>query len=141
MPEFSQTILLWLSLFSLVTFVVSLLSLPWLVALIPEDYFQPKRRQALSKRSHPALRLFLLTAKNLLGGVLLLGGTIMLFLPGQGLLTIAMGLILMDYPGKFRLERRLASKPAVFNGLNWLRGRANKPLLQKPNFFPRNDSR
>ena len=53
----------------------------------------------------------------------------MLFIPGQGLLTIAIGLLLMDYPGKFTLERKIASNPKIFNGLNWLRAKVRaRPL-------------
>jgi hypothetical protein len=76
----------------------------------------------------------LLIAKNAFGAILLLGGIIMLFVPGQGLLTIAMGLLLLDYPGKFHLEQRLASNAKILNGLNWLRAKAGTaPLrIEKP---------
>ena len=72
----------------------------------------------------------LLIGKNVLGIILVAGGVIMLFIPGQGLLTIAMGMLLMDYPGKFRLERRIARNEKVLNGLNWLRTHANALPLQ-----------
>ena len=36
-----------------------------------------------------------------------MGGILMLVLPGQGLLTILVGLMLSDYPGKFKLEKEL----------------------------------
>lgn len=126
----NQGLLFWLGLGSFVTFVVSLLSLPWLVALIPDDYFVPKKRHpAPWKDRNPAIRLLALILKNMLGCVLLIGGILMLFVPGQGVLTMMAGLLLLDYPGKFRLERKLATIPAILNGLNWLRGKANKPPL------------
>ena len=53
----------------------------------------------------------------------------MLFLPGQGILTLVMGALLMDYPGKFQLERKIVKTPAILKGLNWLRAKANKPPL------------
>jgi hypothetical protein len=53
----------------------------------------------------------------------------MLFLPGQGLLTMITGLLLIDYPGKFRLERKIVNTPAVLKSLNWLRAKAKKPPL------------
>jgi len=71
----------------------------------------------------------LLIGKNLLGTILLAGGIIMLFMPGQGLLTMAMGLLLLDYPGKFALERRVARQHAVLSGLNWLRAKTGSPPL------------
>lgn len=126
-----QTLLTWLSVISLFTFVVSLLSLPWLSGKIPEDYFMHNRRGPTQLRErHPFIRLCILVGKNLFGFVLLCGGIIMLFLPGQGLLTIAMGLLLMDYPGKYRLERRIASHPSVLKGINWLRAKGNHPPLK-----------
>jgi archaellum biogenesis protein FlaJ (TadC family) len=113
------------------TFFISLLALPWLVARIPVDYFcHEKRHPTPLKQTHPILRIVSLVGKNLLGWVLLLGGLIMLFIPGQGLLTIAMGLLLMDYPGKFSLERKIVRKPKILNSLNWLRRKVNTPPLE-----------
>lgn len=118
----NQTLLTWLSVISLITFVGSLLALPWLVGMIPEDYFLHQRRQPANlKQHHPIVRLLLLIGKNLLGLLLFCGGLLMLFLPGQGLLTIAVGLLLMDYPGKYSLERRIVAYPSILKGINWLR--------------------
>ena len=55
----------------------------------------------------------------------------MLVLPGQGLLTIVTGLILINYPGKYKLEKKLVAMPSVFKALNWIRDKANKPRLKK----------
>jgi hypothetical protein len=74
----------------------------------------------------------MLVAKNLLGIVLLVAGVLMLVAPGQGLLTIAMGIVLIDFPGKFRLERWVVTRPNVWRTLNWLRRRARRPELQRP---------
>lgn len=126
----NQHLLMWMGLGSLAVFVVSLLSLPWLVAQIPEDYFVPKKRRPTQwKTKRPVTRLVTLISKNLLGYVLLLGGIMMLFLPGQGILTMVAGILLIDYPGKFALERKVANTPAIFKGLNWLRAKAKKPPL------------
>ncbi len=128
--EENQHLLMWMGLGSLAVFVVSLLSLPWLVAQIPEDYFVPKKRRPTQwKTKRPVTRLVTLISKNLLGYVLLLGGIMMLFLPGQGILTMVAGILLIDYPGKFALERKIANTPAIFKGLNWLRAKAKKPPL------------
>jgi len=129
MPD--DRVLLWLGLISLIIFFVSLLSLPWLVAKIPADYFAHDRRIATPwKDAHPAVRILLLILKNLLGLVLVIGGLLMLFLPGQGLLTLAMGLVLMDYPGKYTLERWVVSIPLILKGLNWLRRKRHvSPLI------------
>mgnify|MGYP000121233426 CR=1 FL=1 len=126
-----QSLLTWVAATSALVFVVSLLSLPWLVARIPADYFHfHKRHPTHWKQAHPVIRWSYLLGKNLLGLALLTGGFLMLFLPGQGLLTMAMGLLLLDYPGKFALERRVVGVPAVLNIINWLRAKAGTPPLE-----------
>jgi hypothetical protein len=62
-----------------------------------------------------------------------MGGLLMLVLPGQGLLTIVTGLLLINYPGKYKLEQKLVAVPSVFRALNWIRVKANKPLLKRNN--------
>ena len=125
-----QQLLVWAGIVSLIVFILSLLTLPWLVAQIPEDYFLPKKRQPTQwKQLHPVIRLFALIGTNVIGCGLILAGLVMLLLPGQGILTLVMGLLLVDYPGKFRLERRLVKTPAILNSLNWLRRKAKKPPL------------
>ncbi len=128
--ESHHQLLMWIGIGSLGVFIISLLTLPWLVAKIPEDYFVPKKRQPTNwKNQHPVVRLLILMGKNLVGYSLILAGLLMLFLPGQGILTLVTGLLLIDYPGKFRIERRIVRTPAILNGLNWLRAKAKKPPL------------
>ncbi|MDA8786738.1 hypothetical protein N9N19_04270 [Porticoccaceae bacterium] len=125
-----QYLLWWMGVGSAIVFAISLLTLPWLVAQIPDDYFVPKKRRPTQwKTRQPLIRLIILIGKNCLGYMLLLGGILMLFLPGQGLLTMVTGLLLIDYPGKFRLERKIVNTPAVLKSLNWLRAKAHKPPL------------
>jgi hypothetical protein len=120
-----------IGLVSLLVFVVSLLSLPWLVAQIPENYFAAsKRRKAPWAGHNPIVRVVIIIGKNLLGVILLLGGFIMLFMPGQGILTMVAGLVLIDYPGKFAVEKKIATNASVLKGLNWLRAKAKKPPLK-----------
>jgi hypothetical protein len=80
----------------------------------------------------PALRYVLLALKNVLGVVLLIAGLIMLIAPGQGLLTIMIGLTLIDFPGKYRLESWFVTRPAVWKSVNWLRRRAGRAEIQRP---------
>lgn len=126
-----QVLLTWLSIASFVTFIGSLLALPWMVAMIPEDYFLYGSRETTTlKQRHPVIRSLLLVGKNLLGLILLCGGFLMLFMPGQGILTMAVGLLLLDYPGKYTLEKRIVSTPSVLKSLNWLRAKRNLPALK-----------
>ena len=70
--------------------------------------------------------------RNVFGWVFIVAGVAMLVLPGQGLLSILAGLVLVDFPGKHRFERRLLASPVVRQGMNWLRRRAGRPPLDFP---------
>ncbi len=102
---------------------VSLFLLPVILANIPADYFASP---ALPARSGTAKRLARIV-KNLLGALLLMLGIAMLVLPGQGLLTILVALILLDFPGKRRCELWLVQRPRVLRAMNSLRSRAGRP--------------
>jgi len=122
-----------LGLLSLVLFVVSLVIFPLVVANLPVDYFvRDKRDPAHQRRRHPLVWGMLAIVKNIIGFVLILAGIAMLVLPGQGILTILMGVALANFPGKFAIERRLVSRTAVARGLNRIRRMAGRPLLELP---------
>ncbi|MDT8377173.1 MAG: PGPGW domain-containing protein [Mariprofundaceae bacterium] len=107
--------------------------MPYIVAQIPVDYFTHHGRHRISQSNHhPAVRLALAGFKNMLGGLMLVAGFIMLFSPGQGLLTILFGLIIMNYPGKYRLECRIIRKPLILNTLNSMRRKQGKEPLLPP---------
>jgi len=123
----------WIAFGSVLSLVVGVVSLPFMVSRIPADYFSHARRHRLSEEAqHPALRLLLSGFKNVLGAVFVFAGMIMLVLPGQGLLTLFTGLLIMNYPGKFALERWLIQRPYVMPAVNRLRGRYGHPPLQDP---------
>jgi len=107
----------------LVLFVVTLVGLPVLITRMPSDYFVRPRTPI---RRGDA-RWFGRVGGNVAGVVLLLLGIAMLVLPGQGLLTILVALVLLDFPGKRRFERWLVHRPKVLAALNALRARASRP--------------
>jgi len=121
---------LWIVAISAGTFVLSLLSVGLLVVLIPADYF------AGPKRPKPAtpLRRVLRILKNLLGLVLVALGVVMAMplVPGQGVLTILIGVSLLDLPGKWRLERIIILRPRVLGAINRLRARYGRPPIVTP---------
>ena len=126
----NNAILLILGATSALTFVGTLILVPVLVVRLPADYFVHQERFRKPWRAIPPLfRLFLLLGKNILGFILLFAGVLMLVLPGQGILTILIGLTLIDFPGKFRFERWLVSREPVLASVNWLRRRAGRTEL------------
>jgi len=124
---------LWIALGSVAMFVISIASMPFIVAQIPADYFTHQGRHRMSQSNHhPAIRLTLAGFKNMLGALMLIAGFIMLFTPGQGLLTILFGLIIMNYPGKYQLERWIIRKPVIFSAVNSMRTKQGKEPLLPP---------
>jgi hypothetical protein len=120
----------WIAGASVITFLVFLIAVPWLAVRIPADYFLQRRfHQKLWASRHPALRMALLIGKNLLGCLFIVAGLAMLLLPGQGILTILAGVVLLDFPGKYRLVRWIVGRPQVLRTINWLRLKAERPPL------------
>ncbi len=118
---------------SIAMFVLSLVVFPLVVVHLPTDYFvRSQRAPASQRRRYPVVWAVLSVAKNLTGAGLILAGVAMLVLPGQGLLTILMGLALTNFPGKFGLERRLVRMPRIARALNRIRRSAGRPALEIP---------
>ncbi len=122
---------LWIAGASLASLVGALAVVPWLVVRIPADYFADRERPARyrSRRQPPLGWLILLMGKNMIGGLLVLTGITMLVLPGQGVLTIILGLALMNFPGKFQLERWIVSRGPTLRLINGLRRSRGRPPL------------
>lgn len=117
---------------SLLCCVVSLLVATWAVRRLPADYLLhgPEGPEPPSSSRVSVL------LRNLLGGVLLVLGVLMLILPGQGLLTIVAALAVMSFRSKRRLEQRLIARPRVLALINRLRRRSgHPPLLVSPRPF------
>jgi hypothetical protein len=136
MPDWipiSETMLWWIGVVSVLTFIGTLAALPIVVARIPVDYFMRARQgRAASHHQHIAWRLIGIVFKNLVGLAFVLAGLAMLVLPGQGILTILIGLWLMNFPGKYALERLLVQQPTVLQAINWMRRKAGEPPLKVP---------
>ena len=111
----------WLGVLSLLMFVASIVVVPFVIRTMPADYYCLNRPAKI--RRHPLVELVLMGIKNAVGAVLVLIGIAMLVLPGQGLLTMVLGVALVDFPGKKAFERRLLKNPSISTSLNWLRRR------------------
>jgi hypothetical protein len=115
--------------FFLVSIVVSILIVGIVVVKIPENYFSSHYQQDFMPNTPWAVRWGAVILKNLLGLVLVIAGIVMLIGPGQGILTILIGLIMMDIPGKRPIEARIIKRPTILAAVNDLRARYKKPPL------------
>lgn len=61
-------------------------------------------------------------------------GMVMLIVPGQGLLTLFLGLVIMDFPGKNKVIRCLIRVKTIQNSLNWIRRKKGRSLFVFPVF-------
>ena len=116
----------------LITFSVSLAIVSLILVKIPADYFCSHYDRKVWAGRAPPLRIAAAIGKNVLGVLLIVLGIIMSLpgVPGQGLLTVLLGVMLVDFPGKNRLEQKLLHRPAIRSSINRLRARFGRPPLQ-----------
>jgi hypothetical protein len=130
----SRESLLWVAgSLSMAMFAFSAILLPVIIVRLPVDYLKkgarPYRPRFLGK---PIDNRVYWVLKNLLGGLLLIAGIVMLVIPGQGILTIIVGIGLMDFPFKHDLLARFVGRRRVLRALNRLRARFGRPPLRPP---------
>jgi hypothetical protein len=113
---------------------IALVSL--LLVKLPATYFCDGCPRDFWVERHPIIRWTGRVLKNVMGvAAVFLGAMLSLpGIPGPGVLLILLGVTLVDFPGKRRLERWLVSRPTVLNTINRLRQRYGKPplVLDKP---------
>lgn len=115
----------------LLSLALSFASIAFVMVKIPADYFSPAHSREFMPNSRRHVRWGAIIAKNIFGLFLVLLGIVLSLpgVPGQGFLTILLGLIMLDIPGKRPLEARIIKRPAVLSAINNLRARYNKPPL------------
>ena len=116
----------------IVSLAVSFAAIAIVMVKVPPDYFsQHHSREFLTDR-HWFVRSGAVIAKNILGVFLIILGILLSLpgVPGQGILTILLGLIMLDIPGKRPLEAKIIQQPRVLAAVNSLRSKYNKaPLI------------
>jgi hypothetical protein len=135
---FPPQLLIWLAVASIFMFVGTLIAIPIILVRLPANYFDVRIPRPWMENHHPVLRVVGHLVKNLVGIVFLLAGLAMLLLPGQGILTILIGLSLVEFPGKRRLEAKLVGQATVLSTINKMRAKFNKPpLILAPDKHPK----
>jgi hypothetical protein len=122
---------LWLGIgISLVLAVGSVALVAVVVVHWPPDHFKP--RPPGDGRDPPARHVLAVIGRNVAGALLILLGLVMALpgIPGQGVLTMIVGLTMIDFPGKRGLERRLIGRPHVLRAINRLRARFDRAPLE-----------
>ncbi len=106
----------------------------WLLVRLPEDHFLRSGEDPAPPGRHPALHLALMILKNLIGGMIVLLGALMSLplVPGPGIVMLILGLSLMSFPGKRKLELKLLKIPLALDAVNWLRRRNGRAPFRLP---------
>lgn len=99
---------------------------------VPKNYFSSHYKRDFLPGSSFIVRWGAVIAKNIFGVFLILLGIALSLpgVPGQGILTILLGLIMLDIPGKRPLEARIIKRPAVLSAINNLRAKYGKEPLE-----------
>ena len=120
----------WIISGSLILILSVLIIVPFVLIKLPVDYFSCKENSGIINKLAFPYNLILVVIKNGTGFILVCFGVILLFIPGQGLLTIFAGLMLMNFPGKRNLELHIVRKKPVLNAINWIRSKAGKEKIE-----------
>jgi hypothetical protein len=122
-------------LLGVVLFIVSLAfsfgSVALVMIKIPANYFSSHYEPDFLPDSPWLVRWGVVILKNILGVFLIVLGIALSLpgVPGQGILTILLGIIMLDIPGKRPIEARIIQRPSILAAINKLRTRYNKPPL------------
>ena len=132
--QISYTILFeGLGLLSLATFLISLLLIPFLISRASSDYFLRHHTLVEQRhKRHPIIAISIKIIRNFMGCVLCFAGFLMLFLPGQGVITLLIGISLLDVRGKQRVVDMLIHRPSLQHALNWIRQKTGKQPFNFP---------
>src|SRR5215204_3304900 len=116
----------------LASFLINLGIVSLILVKLPADHFSKNRKTKFWSGPRPALHAAKVIRKNIASVVLVALGVVLSLpvVPGQGLLTVLLGIMLLDFPGRERLEQKLLSRPSIVNSINKLRGRFGKKPLE-----------
>ncbi|RUO28733.1 hypothetical protein [Aliidiomarina sanyensis] len=118
----------WLISLSVLMALASMILIPLLIVRMPADYFAHRRRH----RHWTVTRILVYVFRNIIALLLFLAGAVMLILPGQGLLTILIAVVVSDVPGKYQLEKWVLRQKGVLKAMNWIRKRYEQVPIVPP---------
>jgi hypothetical protein len=110
---------------------ISVVIVGYVLARLPADYFvNPDAQRPIDR--HPVLKVLAVLTRNVIGYALIALGLALSLpgVPGQGLLTVLMGVMLIDFPGKHRFQRWLVTRRVILGAVNRLRARSGQPPFQ-----------
>jgi hypothetical protein len=126
-----KSLLAWATGASVALVALGLILAPIVIVRLPADYFAHPRRPHREKGGSSARGAMLVKiGKNALGVVLMVAGAAMLVLPGPGIVVLLLGVLMVDFPGKYRAQRWLLARRGVMRIINWLRRKWGKEPMK-----------
>ena len=113
-------LLKFISILSALLFILSIVFIPYLILRLPSSYFV----RELFER--PSQNLILNLLRYIVGFVLIIFGLIMLVTPGQGLISILLGITLIPSVRRNKFIIYLISLKGVQSSLNFIRVKFKK---------------
>ncbi len=128
---FNWNIIFWGMAALLLSFALGTMVLIAVVATLPPTFLQTPDSSLGGTPANPVLSWVRRIGKNFIGLLVMAFGLVLALpgVPGPGLPIVLVGLMLVDFPGKQRLLKKLLSVPGVLGGINALRVRLGKPPL------------
>ncbi len=137
--ETHEGLLTGMGIFSLIILAVSSIILPIIIAYLPRDYLSSwekvdSKQTSVTEKRFTSRAGFIAyrIGKNALAIMLIIAGLAMLLLPGQGLITVFIGVSLLDFPGKRKVIRKLLAQNRVLKSANKIRRWMGRPPLKTP---------
>jgi len=129
----NETLLGWMAVASLGLLILGAILLPVVIVQLPSDLLLAEDQHQQRRFWNRSLqgRLYVI-ARNLLGGLFLLAGIAMLLTPGQGIVSIIVGLGMMDFPRKRAVLVQVARRERILRTINRLRRRFGREPIKTP---------
>lgn len=120
---------------SVAVFGACVLAAPLILRKMPADYFnhdtKPRSLFGDSEENAKGVSPWKIML-NVAGWVMVVAGLAMLVLPGPGLVMSFIGLLLVDFPGKYTFEKWLVRRAKIMGVLNWIRKEAGAGPFDPP---------
>jgi hypothetical protein len=98
---------------------------------LPPDYLRTPRTEDIRLGQRTAGLWVRRISRNFLGAMLVVVGAVLSLpsIPGQGLITIIAGILLLEFPGRLSLLRKILRRGPLLGSINRMRAKFSHPPL------------
>jgi hypothetical protein len=98
---------------------------------LPPNYLRTSHTEDVRPDQRTAYLWARRISRNFLGAMLVVVGVVLSLppIPGQGLITIIAGILLLDFPGRLSLLRKILGRGLLLDSINRMRAKFSHPPL------------